>query len=190
MMKPLDYAPAQVGHSPRAAEIQRTAEEIIEKVWSEWIRPDTNQTQRWVTELLCSDLPAPAKFYGLVSRLHGGWGDRIFPALDRMQVLTSLSRPTAIKAKNTLVEAGFMEFEKKSKGRVSDVVKLAFPDHVGLSNGKAALLLSELANGKEALLLNEQRSNGFTVKAVYENATVKNEGSNGKAALPDLSLPW
>jgi len=172
-------APAPIGHNSRRPDIERTAREIIEKVRSEWIRPDTNETQRWVTELLCSDLPANAKLYGLVSRLHGDWGDRIFPALDRMQVLTSLSRPTAIKAKNTLVEKGFMKFERKSKGKLSDILKMAFPDN------------EEHANSKVALLLNgAQQSSSFTVKAVYENATVKNEGSNGKAALPDLSLPF
>ena len=167
------------GHNSRAADVSRTAKEIHDIVRGEWIRPDTSPNQRWVVELLCSDLPAIAKLYGIVAKMHGDWsGGSIFPGLDRMQTLTSLSRPTAIKAKNALVEAGFMEFEKKSKGRLPDILKLAFPDDEEHANGKAALPL----NGA-------QQSKSFTVKAVYENATVKNDPSNGKAALPDLVLP-
>jgi hypothetical protein len=169
-------------NNSRHTDIERTAQEIIEKVRSEWLRPDTNQTQRWVTELLCSDLPANAKLYGLVSRLHGGWGERIFPSMFRMQVLTSLSLPTAIKAKNALIAAGFMELEegtKKSKGRLPDILKMAFPDAEEHVNGKADLPLSE-----------EQPSNSFRVGIRKTTPTLKIDASNPKESLADLSLPY
>ncbi len=177
-MKPPEFAPGP-GHNSRASDIKRTAEEIFAKARAEWIRPDTSLTQRWQVELLCSNLPANAKLFGIVAKMHGDsdTGENIYPSLDRMQVLTSLSRNTAMKMRDELVKRGFLEFERKGRGRgLTDAFKLVFPEES--EKGPAT-----------APFHDAKRSNGCTFSVHGNEKKVQIEGVKGPTAATYLVLP-